>query len=444
MESLFPIVKIGYMGFPRFERPKGLDGESSPNLYVANCGPGVGLSFDTIASVFSTFGEVNGVYAADESGTRVIVSYIEESSAQTALKALNRRPCPDLGGRFLHIQYSIMQLPKQVNTNDSIPVSLVASELNIPGLHLWHDFVTATEEEELLAAVDDRPWKSLAKRRVQHYGTRNINTRESMGELPSFVSPILERISLISDLDNAANIVLDQLTVNEYPSGVGLSPHIDTHSAFEELIFSLSLAGPCIMEFRRYSEGVSLPKPDSGTDNQVENPNSSSNFIRRAIYLPPRSMLLLSGEARYAWLHYIPHHKDSIDLVKDSAIRRGSRRVSFTFRKMLGQDLANVNFLNTAILRVKRGCHLHTDLRRILEMLTPSTSIGILVRRWLVSGATTIMTCLQSKSRLDGVVRSVKTHHGVAPRVLDKVGVDQETAAFDGGVHYASIMLMRL
>lgn len=34
-----------------------------------------------------------------------------------------------------------------------------------------------------------------------------------------------------------------------------------------------------------------------------------SNSRRRAIYLPPRSMLLLSGEGRYAWQHYIPHHK---------------------------------------------------------------------------------------------------------------------------------------
>lgn len=97
--------------------------------------------------------------------------------------------------------------------------------------------------------------------------------------------------------------------VNEYPSGVGLSPHIDTHSAFEGSIFSLSLAGPCIMEFRRYSEGVSVPEPVSGTDSKVENPGSSSNFVRRAIYLPTRSLLLLSGEARYAWHHYIPHHK---------------------------------------------------------------------------------------------------------------------------------------
>lgn len=97
--------------------------------------------------------------------------------------------------------------------------------------------------------------------------------------------------------------------VNEYPSGVGLSPHIDTHSAFEGSIFSLSLAGPCTMEFRRYSEGVSVPGPVSGTDSKVENPDSSSNFVRRAIYLPARSLLLLSGEARYAWHHYIPHHK---------------------------------------------------------------------------------------------------------------------------------------
>lgn len=99
------------------------------------------------------------------------------------------------------------------------------------------------------------------------------------------------------------------LQVNEYLPGVGLSPHIDTHSAFEGLIFSLSLAGPCIMEFRRYSDGLWVPKAVSSTDMKVANTDSGSNLVRRSIYLPPRSMLLLSGEARYAWNHYIPHHK---------------------------------------------------------------------------------------------------------------------------------------
>jgi alkylated DNA repair protein alkB family protein 8 len=102
------------MGLPRFGRPKGVEGESSPNLFVANCGPAVGLSHDTIASVFSAFGEVKGVCAADESGARVIVSYCDESSARAALEALNGHPCSDLGGRSLHIRYSVLQPTSQV------------------------------------------------------------------------------------------------------------------------------------------------------------------------------------------------------------------------------------------------------------------------------------------------------------------------------------------
>ncbi|KAL2348770.1 hypothetical protein Fmac_002770 [Flemingia macrophylla] len=325
------------MGLPRFGRPKN-DGESSSNLFVANCGPAVGLSDDDIASVFCKFGEIKGVYAADESGTRVIVAFVEEGSAQAALKELHGRPCPQLGGRSFHIRYSVLQPTPQDQANDLVPVSITAADVRIPGLYLVHDFISAKEEEELLQAVDCRPWNNLSKRRVQHYGyefrydIRNVNTRHCLGELPPFVLPILERISSCPAFKNVQNIVLDQLTVNEYPPGVGLSPHIDTHSAFEDLIFSLSLSGPCIMEFRQYENGDWLPRVASSADAKIENPEDHTSFIRRAIYLPPRSLLLLSGEARYAWHHYIPHHK--IDKVNDRVIRRASRRVSFTFRKV--------------------------------------------------------------------------------------------------------------
>nr|AKM76733.1 RNA-binding (RRM/RBD/RNP motifs) family protein [Melianthus villosus] len=322
------------MGLARFGRRSSGDREASPNLYVANCGPAVGLSHDAIAAVFSRFGQVQGVFPADDTGARVIVSFSQESFAKAALEAMNGRPCPDLAGRALHIRYSMLQ--QHSIANESFLVSLMASELGIDGLYLWHDFVSAEEERELLAAIDDRPWTCLAKRRVQHYGyefcyqTRNVDTRKHLGGLPPFMSAILKRISSLSDLDNATNIVLDQLTVNEYPPGVGLSPHIDTHSAFEGLIFSLSLAGPCIMEFRRYLGGAWLPK--GVADTEREDSDNHPNVIRKSIFLPPRSILLLSDEARYAWHHYIPHHK--IDIVNDSAIRRASRRVSFTLRKV--------------------------------------------------------------------------------------------------------------
>ncbi|CAN4105203.1 unnamed protein product [Withania somnifera] len=324
------------MGLPRFKRPVGAS-EPSSNLYVANCGPAVGLTLDTIESVFGAYGQVKGVHLADESGTRVIVSYHEEKSAESALKDLNRRACPELGGRCLHIQYSVPSV-SQVAVNGSIEVSMEASELDIPGLCLIHDFISAKEEEELLAAVDSRPWQKLAKRRVQHYGyefhynTRNVNTNQYLGELPSFLSPVLEKMSLFRKLGYAETLLLDQLTVNEYSPGVGLSPHIDTHSAFEGLIFSLSLAGPCIMEFRKYSTDVWPTSTDTLGDEEAQISEKSSKFLRRAIYLPPRSMLLLSGEARYAWHHYIPHHK--IDIVNGTRIRRASRRVSFTLRKV--------------------------------------------------------------------------------------------------------------
>lgn len=44
---------------------------------------------------------------------------------------------------------------------------------------------------------------------------RNVNTKRCLGELPSFLSPILERISLCPTFKNADpdRIVLDQLTV---------------------------------------------------------------------------------------------------------------------------------------------------------------------------------------------------------------------------------------
>lgn len=85
------------------------------------------------------------------------------------------------------------------------------------------------------------------------------------------------------------------------------------------------------MEFRQYQNGDWHPRIASSAVTKTEN-SDDSNFIRRVIYLPPRSMLLMSGEARYAWHHYIPHHK--VDKVNGRVIRRALRRVSFTFRKV--------------------------------------------------------------------------------------------------------------
>lgn len=232
----------------------------------------------------------------------------------------------------------------------------VSSEMGIPGIFLIHDFVSEQEEHELLAAVDERPWQGLMKRRVQHYGyefmykTRNVDTKQYLGQLPVFLLELLKRMALLPEVNQAENsLPLDQLTVNEYPAGVGLSPHIDTHSAFQGCILSLSLASPCVMEFRKYTNGGSSSRKMDigfacgGLDNDISGMIGTAGkqqqiskqrpyFERKAIFLPPRSLLVLSEEARYAWHHYIPHHK--VDIINGEMIHRSMRRVSFTFRKV--------------------------------------------------------------------------------------------------------------
>lgn len=48
-----------------------------------------------------------------------------------------------------------------------------------------------------------------------------------MDDFPDEVNAVAARIQSLDDVPQ-----LDQLTVNDYPPGVGLAPHVDTHSAF--------------------------------------------------------------------------------------------------------------------------------------------------------------------------------------------------------------------
>ena len=300
-----------------------------------------------------------------------------------------------------------------VTTSDAL------NDQGVHGVTLIPEFVTEEEEDAILAFLDDRDpqtaqtaagttaaagtttagndgttttngdvrWQRLAKRRVAHfgfafdYGTRDARDRAEnspTGALPGFCGPILERLERkardakkraeekhaharketpFSGLENATRC--DQLTVNEYPAGVGLAPHVDTHSAFGPAIFSLSLAGNAVMEFRRLADAG-----DGGEEEAGKAPARPSVAERRAVALPRRSMLALAGEARYEWQHYIPHRKRDVVLATErerwdsearvasdaeeketrrgvktrkpvsvKTVKRAPRRVSLTFRE---------------------------------------------------------------------------------------------------------------
>jgi SAM-dependent methyltransferase len=280
-------------------------------------------------------------------------------------------------------QSTATHLPENVQRGALPPVA-------VPGLLLILDFLTPEEEARLLADIDAREWAKQLRRRVQHFGHGfDYRTREataageggaeggdagagagadadaeaspspptlpipSEGPLEAVARRLAETYGFFGDAGHAGwnNVCLaepirgvgaldalaaqtglpstsssssssssfpavDQITINEYTPGTGIAGHIDTHVAFQDGIVSLSLAGDVVMEFTHAAAEGGLPA-------------AAASRRQVTIHLPRRSLLVLRGEARHAWEHYIPKRKT--DKVDGLLVQRG-RRVSATFR----------------------------------------------------------------------------------------------------------------
>jgi alkylated DNA repair dioxygenase AlkB len=182
----------------------------------------------------------------------------------------------------------------------------------IEGLTYFRQFLGEPEELALLAALDKEPWRDDLKRRVQHYGyrydykARMIDPSMYLGPLPQWVRSLAARLLG----DGHLPVMPDQLIVNEYLPGQGISTHVDCVPCFGPVICSVSLASQCVMIF-----------------SSVMGDQSESLLLERG------SLLVLSGDARYKWRHAIPARK--ADKFSGEVLARG-RRVSLTFRTVIG------------------------------------------------------------------------------------------------------------
>ena len=174
------------------------------------------------------------------------------------------------------------------------------------GAVLVPDFVTPAEEARLLLRVSQAPWLTELRRRVQHYGFR-YDYRGAAAPVPA--TPFPRWASVMSDRLRArfAGALPVQCIVNEYRPGQGIGMHAD-HRDFGPVVASLSLGADWPMRFRPratrpYAAGA-LPADEIAV-------------------LPRRSVLVLAGAARTAWMHGI----DRADSARETATR-----VSATFR----------------------------------------------------------------------------------------------------------------
>lgn len=173
------------------------------------------------------------------------------------------------------------------------------------------NFLNIQEQSDLMQSIDSCPWSTELGRRVQQFGycydysTRRISSSRETAAIPTWGNKLVDRMIA----RGIATQSFDQVIVNEYLPGQGISPHIDSISSFGNEIVSVSLGSSCIMTF-------SNPRRGEQCD----------------ILLDPGDLLLLRDEARFQWRHQIRSRKS--DRWQGRVMKR-SRRLSVTFRKVL-------------------------------------------------------------------------------------------------------------
>jgi alkylated DNA repair dioxygenase AlkB len=182
---------------------------------------------------------------------------------------------------------------------------------NVKGLYYFNDVITEDEENELYAHIYNQEWLTELSRRVIHYGykydyrKRKINKDDYLGELPIWTTQLQKTIFDLID-DNEIKVPykkFDQLIINEYKAGQGISAHIDCVPCFEDGIVTVTIGCSGIMTF--------------------VNSNSGESYD---IKLKRGSVAILTGDSRYKWTH-------ELNKAKNKKFTDEYPRISLTFRK---------------------------------------------------------------------------------------------------------------
>ena len=127
----------------------------------------------------------------------------------------------------------------------------VCDALAAAGVALVHDFISADEEAALLETVDGGAWEGTLSRRVQHYGHRFVYGSKTCAPVDRPLPPLVRAVCGRLPRRPWANDGAAQVTVNEYEPGQGISPHVDAHGAFADVLYSLTLGAGVAMRLKK-------------------------------------------------------------------------------------------------------------------------------------------------------------------------------------------------
>uniref|UniRef100_A0A1B6IHI2 Uncharacterized protein n=1 Tax=Homalodisca liturata TaxID=320908 RepID=A0A1B6IHI2_9HEMI len=185
------------------------------------------------------------------------------------------------------------------HTADSIP---------FPGVYIKLEFISREEESSLIQDLDSIPWDlSQSGRRKQNFGPKcNFKKRRlQLGDFNGFPETtrfVQERFSSIDILKGYQTI--EQCSL-EYDSknGASIDPHIDDCWIWGERIVTVNLLSDSVLtlvpyrgESKRYNLDLAPAEYRSA---------SVPDDVAVRVPMPRRSLLVLYGEARYAWEHMV-------------------------------------------------------------------------------------------------------------------------------------------
>ncbi|XP_070591313.1 alpha-ketoglutarate-dependent dioxygenase alkB homolog 4 [Erythrolamprus reginae] len=228
-----------------------------------------------------------------------------------------------------------------------------------PGVFLLEDFINTNEEYQMVELMDRSTWKpSQSGRRKQDYGPK-VNFKKQklkagdFSGLPSFSKEIVARMKKYPVLESFSPV--EQCNLDYDPErGSAIDPHWDDWWLWGERLVSLNMLSDTVLSMSCDSEDtlqlfplvLQENKPmhrytsDISQGDQINDCNLPERLgsndcsatklvplreILVAIYLPRRSLVVLSGPARYQWKHAI--YRNHIK----------SRRICITFRELTAE-----------------------------------------------------------------------------------------------------------
>ena len=196
---------------------------------------------------------------------------------------------------------------------DDLNIKLGCETKTPDGLMLIPDFITPEEEKHLVHWINSQPWNNSLPRKTQHYGyvydyrLRTVGRPEDAIPIPPCLQRLGDRLAKEGWMERSP----EQIIINHYRPGQGISPHVDVPRCFGDQICSLSLQSAITFHFDRL-----------GFENDEDDGSCS-------IRLLPRMLLVMKDEARYRWNHSIAARR--FDMVDGKKVPR-SDRISITFR----------------------------------------------------------------------------------------------------------------